>query len=244
MAIMGGRFWSDAYFRRPSCFIGQPDSNRSRDRVSLIFTAWHTTEIRCVSRSKNATAPTNVSEVFPLFVQTMPQLRIKHTDMWRYIPRHMTGDLTVPLGGDVMVECSSYETNLELEFFWKKEGGDWILPSSVLSLKKVTESDGGKYTCTARPHPRPMLKRESSISITVQPESAPWYKSTTIPMTSAAAAVVILVLLVSMSVFLCRRAKQANTRKGPIDDHSQKKPVYSTSVESLPYTCTDKQPLV
>lgn len=49
-------------------------------------------------------------------------------------------------------------------------------------------------------------------------EDAPWYQSTDgrlILMTSASVAA-LLVLLLSMTVFLCRRAKRARTIKGPM----------------------------
>lgn len=49
-------------------------------------------------------------------------------------------------------------------------------------------------------------------------EDAPWYESSNgrlMLMTSAAAAS-LLVFILSMSIFLCRRAKQAKTSKGPM----------------------------
>ncbi|XP_056157727.1 uncharacterized protein si:ch211-79k12.1 [Lampris incognitus] len=79
-----------------------------------------------------------------------------------------------------------------------------------------------------------------------QRKDAAWYESSNgrLMLMTSAAATALLVLILTMSVFMCRRGKQVKSGKGPIDDHSQKKPIYKASVESLPSTCGDKQPLV
>ncbi|XP_056879198.1 uncharacterized protein si:ch211-79k12.1 isoform X7 [Takifugu flavidus] len=75
---------------------------------------------------------------------------------------------------------------------------------------------------------------------------APWYHTSNgqVLLVTSVAAAFLLVFVVSVSVFLCSRAKGIKTAKGPIDDHSQKKPIYRTSAESLLSTTADKQPLV
>ena len=120
------------------------------------------------------------------------------------------------------------------------------MPSSTLTLRKVSAEDEGEYTCMAENRAVESLNKKRTVRITVLPEDASWYESSNgrlILMTSAAA-VALLVFVLSVSVFLCRRAKQTKTSKGPIDDHSQKKPIYKGSSESLPSACGDKQPLV
>ncbi|XP_034466049.1 uncharacterized protein si:ch211-79k12.1 [Hippoglossus hippoglossus] len=154
-------------------------------------------------------------------------------------------DLKVQLRDDVVLKCSASSSE-ELSYFWHKKGSDWILPSSTLTLKKVSAEDEGEYTCRAQNPAVESLSKKQSVRITVLPEDAPWYESSNgrlILMTSAAA-VALLVFILSVSVFLCRRAKHTKTIKGPIDDHSQKKPIYRGSSESLPSACGDKQPLV
>lgn len=52
----------------------------------------------------------------------------------------------------------------------------------------------------------------------VPAEDAPWYESSNgrLMLMTSAAAVSLVVFILSMSVFLCRRAKQTKTSKGPM----------------------------
>ncbi|KAJ0000005.1 hypothetical protein NQD34_011847 [Periophthalmus magnuspinnatus] len=61
---------------------------------------------------------------------------------------------------------------------------------------------------------------------------------------TAGASVACLAIILSMTAFFCFCGKKIKTSKGPIDDHSAKKPIYKSSVESVPSTCGDQQPLV
>ncbi|XP_053289062.1 uncharacterized protein si:ch211-79k12.1 [Pleuronectes platessa] len=198
---------------------------------------------RCVSEAENVTAPDNSSEPLAFKVHYMGDLSVTREGYTRYlgIPK----DLKVQPRDDVVLKCSASSSE-ELSYFWHKKGSDWILPSSTLTLRKVSAEDEGEYTCRAQNVAVESLSKKRSVRITVLPEDAPWYESSDgrlILMTSAAA-VALLVFVLSVSVFLCRRAKQTKTSKGPIDDHSQKKPIYRGSSESLPSACGDKQPLV
>lgn len=58
----------------------------------------------------------------------------------------------------------------------------------------------------------------SPVRLLCPAEDAPWYESTNMQITliTAAVALTLLVLMVFMTVFLCRRAKQAKTSKGPM----------------------------
>uniref|UniRef100_A0A3Q0SFK2 Si:ch211-79k12.1 n=1 Tax=Amphilophus citrinellus TaxID=61819 RepID=A0A3Q0SFK2_AMPCI len=154
-------------------------------------------------------------------------------------------ELKVRLGDDVLVKCSASSSE-EPNYYWYKEGSDWILPSSSLKLSKVNAMDEGQYTCSAEHPSVEFLSKKRTISITVLPEDAHWYETSDgrLMLMTSAAAVALIVFILSMIVFLCRRAKQTKTSKGPIDDRSQKKPIYRASVESLPSTSGDKQPLV
>lgn len=49
------------------------------------------------------------------------------------------------------------------------QGDDWILPSSKLTLKKVSAQDEGKYTCVAEHPSVESFSRRRTISITVLP---------------------------------------------------------------------------
>ncbi|XP_023256850.1 hemicentin-2-like [Seriola lalandi dorsalis] len=198
---------------------------------------------RCVSDAENVTAPDNSSLPLAFKVNYMGELLLSREGYTSYLG--VPQELKVQPGDDVVLKCSASSSE-EPSYFWHKEGSDWILPSSKLTLKKVSATDGGLYTCMAEHPSVESLSKKRTVSITVLPEDAPWYESSNgrlILMTSAAA-VALLVFILSVSVFLCRRAKQARTSKGPIDDRSQKKPIYKASSESLPSACGDKQPLV
>ncbi|XP_068616511.1 immunoglobulin superfamily DCC subclass member 4 [Brachionichthys hirsutus] len=198
---------------------------------------------RCVSDAPNATAPDFSSQEFIVKVHYMGQLIVTREGFTNYLG--LPQDLRVRSGDDVVLQCfvSSSE---DAVYYWNREGDDWILPDSKLALKKVVASESGLYTCRAEHPDIASLSKSRTVRITVLPADAPWYQSTDgslVLMTSAAAAVFLLVLIF-MSVALYLRAKRAKTSKGPIDDRSQKKPIYKTSVESLPPNCGDKQPLV
>uniref|UniRef100_A0A3Q3WAC5 Ig-like domain-containing protein n=1 Tax=Mola mola TaxID=94237 RepID=A0A3Q3WAC5_MOLML len=192
---------------------------------------------RCVSNAENVTEPERSSEVLAFKV---------HCECLGYLSYFgASQELVVRVGEDVVLKCSTSSSE-EPSYTWKKNGYDWILPSSVLTLKKVSTEDQGQYTCMAKHPSVESFSKSRSISITVLPENASWYKTSNgrlMLMTSVAAAT-LLVFILSVSVFLCRRARKTTTSKGPIDDRSQKKPIYKSSAESLPSTCGDKQPLV
>ncbi|KAM4579935.1 uncharacterized protein PAE49_005010 [Odontesthes bonariensis] len=198
---------------------------------------------RCVSDAENVTEPDNSSQplTFKVHYMGQPSLSMEGYSSYLEVPK----ELNVRLGDDVVVKCSASSSE-EPSYYWQKEGSDWLLPSSTLTLKKVSELEEGQYTCLVNHPSVESLNKKRTISITVLPEDAPWYVTTNgrLWLMTSAAGVALFVFILSASVFLCRRAKRIRTSKGPINDHSQKKPIYKTSVESLPSTCGDKQPLV
>lgn len=198
---------------------------------------------RCVSDSENVTEPNNSSEPLSFKVHYMGELSLSREGYTGYLG--VPHELKVRLGDDVVVKCSASSSE-EPNYYWYKEGSDWILPSSSLKLSKVNEMDEGQYTCSAEHPSVEFLSKKRTISITVLPEDARWYETSDgrLMLMTSAAAVALIVFILSMIAFLCRRAKQTKTSKGPIDDRSQKKPIYRASVESLPSTSGDKQPLV
>ncbi|XP_067093299.1 cell surface glycoprotein MUC18 [Osmerus mordax] len=236
----------EGYFYR-RCWQYDVDVSREDGRLLLYISqiySYSQGPYRCVA--ENATASDNSSEPLSITVNYMRDISVHRTGFTRYFSSSMQ-DLRVPLGDDVEVECTATASETP-DYYWQKEGEDWILPSSKLFLRKMRVEDGGAYTCVASHPTVPSLKKSRTISITVLPEDAPWYESTNgrLMLMTSAAGVAMLALILSMSVFLCRRTKQNTTRssKGPIDDHSQKKPIYKASSESLPSTSGDKQPLV
>ncbi|XP_008275628.1 peroxidasin [Stegastes partitus] len=242
------QIWRRAGWGRSWCFsAGHSDLNELIEGSPVLFIPhvgrYNEGPYRCVSDADNVTEPDNSSQPLTFKVHYMSEPALSRNGYTSYLS--VPQNLKVRLGDDVVVKCSASSSE-EPSFSWLKEGSDWILPSSTLTLKKVSASDEGQYTCMAEHPSVESLSKKRTISITVLPEDAPWYESSNgrlILMTSSAAATLVVFIL-SMTVFLCRRAKQAKTSKGPIDDRSQKKPIYKASVESLPSISGDKQPLV
>lgn len=199
---------------------------------------------RCVSDADNVTSPGNMSETLSFKVHYMGELSLSREGYTRYL--RVPEELRVRAGDDVVLKCSASSSE-EPSYYWQKEGDDWILPSSQLTLRKVNEMNEGQYTCMAQHPSMASLSKKRTISIAVLPKDAPWHETSNgrlVLMTSAAAAAALLVFILFVSILQRCRAKKIKTSKGPIDDRSQKKPIYKASVESLPSTSGDQQPLV
>ncbi|XP_026863118.2 uncharacterized protein si:ch211-79k12.1 [Electrophorus electricus] len=227
------------------CFFYGVEFTRENGRLLLKLPrvqTWMAGPFRCIS--DNATDPDNSSLPFTIPVHYMRELSVYRSGVGTLSRYYSLQDLRVSLGDNVELNCCTSASETP-EYFWAKEGEDWIVPSSTLRLEQVRDMNSGKYTCTAQHPTVRSLVKTHTISITVLPEDAAWYESTTarITLMTSAAGVALFVVILSITVFLCRRAKQ-RTSKGPIDDHSQKKPIYKNSVESLPSTTGDKDPLV
>ncbi|KAM8869357.1 cell surface glycoprotein MUC18 [Spinachia spinachia] len=232
--------------QRSWCFYTM-QVERTEDSLSLsVLRAGRSSEgpYRCVYDGHNATAADVASPLLEIYVHYMGELSLTRKGYSSYFGA--PAELKVRPGDDLVLSCSASSSE-EPTYLWNKEGDDWFLPSSTLTLEKITATDEGQYTCTAKHPSVESLSKKRSISITVLSKDARWYESSNgrlLLMTSTAAAS-LLVFVVSMSVLLWRRAQSAKTCKGPIDDRSQKKPMYRSSVESLPSsTCADHQPLV
>ncbi|XP_055067362.1 vascular endothelial growth factor receptor 3 [Misgurnus anguillicaudatus] len=234
----------DVYLYR-RCFLYDVSVKREEGKLFVQIPniqSWSDGPYRCVV--ENSSAPDNSSESFTIPVHYMREVAVHRTGLG-YLTRYYSAvqELKVRLGDDVELECSTSASE-KPDYFWTKEGEVWVMPVTKLKLEKVKREDGGRYTCTAQSPTVESLMKKRTISITVLPEDAAWYESTTGQVyLICAVGLVVLVIAISMITYLCRRAKQNNC-KGPIDDRSQKKPIYKSSVESLPSTSSDSQPLV
>uniref|UniRef100_A0A3P9MMB9 Si:ch211-79k12.1 n=1 Tax=Oryzias latipes TaxID=8090 RepID=A0A3P9MMB9_ORYLA len=241
--------WNQVWWRsvRSYCFYDRAvevEEDGEKAYLRLFYpTRFSGVPVRCVSDAGNATEPEYVSDSITFKVHYLrgPSLTMEGYSRYMEVPQ----DVKVRVGADVVVKCSASSSE-EPSYFWQKEGSDWVLPSPLLKVTKASALDEGKYTCLAKNPSVESLNVQRTISITVLPKDAPWYKTTngSLWLMTSCAALVLLACVLCVSVLLCRRAKKIKTSKGPIDDHSQKKPIYRTSVESIPSTCMDKQPLV
>ncbi|XP_072316046.1 uncharacterized protein [Eucyclogobius newberryi] len=89
---------------------------------------------------------------------------------------------------------------------------------------------------------------EQSRSRTTPGNQKPWTKfDDTLQMTIITAiCTAFFVVNLFLTVYYCFYVKKIKitTNKGPIDDHSAKKPIYKSCIEPVPITCDDKRPLV
>ncbi|XP_037310928.2 uncharacterized protein si:ch211-79k12.1 [Pungitius pungitius] len=231
---------------RPMCFY-DVWLERTADRLSLTvgYGGWpRDGTYRCAYDDQRANATDLASPPLEVKMHYMKELSLTGEGFSSYFG--VLTELKVRVGDDVVVHCAARASE-EPTYLWSKEGDDWILPSSTLTLRKITVTDGGQYTCMAKHPSVESLSKKSTISISVLSKDARWYESSNgrLVLMTSAAVLSLLVLVLSMSAFLCRRARLAKACKGPIDDRSQKKPIYKSSVESLASsTCADHQPLV
>lgn len=239
------RLETDQQFFYRRCFLYDVDVRREEGKLFVFIASmqsWSEGPYRCITED-NSTAK-NTSDPLTVPIHYMREVAVHRAGLG-YLTRYFNSvqDLRVRLGDDVELECSTSASE-EPEYFWAKEGEDWLLPSNKLKLDKVKDDDSGRYTCSAQSPTVRSLMKKRTISITVLKEDAAWYESTTGRIVlMVCPGFVLLAVAVAMTTYLCHRSKQRQS-KGPIDDRSQKKPIYRSSVESLPSTLSDKQPLV
>lgn len=237
--------WTGVRERFGWCGFSRMPIKRSENRITLTipYAAGHYEGFRCVIDGTNETSPEHASAPLNFTVHYLRGPQLFRNGYNRYFNFPQT--LSVRAGSDVVVTCSA-QSSEKPNIFWFKEGSDWILPFAELTLKKVSASDEGQYTCSAQHPTIPSLSKTQSFNISILPEQTPWFMTSDGEIILATAGFVTTCLLVILlSVFLYRRAKKMRTSKGPIDDRSQKKPIYKSSTESVPITCgDDKQPLV
>lgn len=233
------------------CFFSWMPVNRTENRLTLTVPAAFSSSrgFRCVVDGTNASVPERASETLNITVHYLsePHLsRPKHSYFW--FRSQFPEVLSVRTGVDVEVSCSVHSSETP-NVFWYKEGSDWILPLSLLTLEKVGAMDEGQYTCFAEHPTIPSLSKKRSFNLTVLKEEDSWFKAdyeNVLLVTILVPVATCLLVILAVSIFCFRRAQKIRTSKGPIDDHSQKKPIYKSSTESVPVTCggDDKQPLV
>ncbi|XP_037129280.1 leucine-rich repeats and immunoglobulin-like domains protein 2 [Syngnathus acus] len=196
---------------------------------------------RCVSDDHTLSAPNNVSKTLSLKIQYLAAIHLSRKGFSGFLG--LPQELRVREGDDVALECSA-SCSEEPSYYWYKEGGDWILPSAVMTLRSVSAEDSGMYTCTAE-HPTAPLNIMRNVTLVVLPEDASWFETQSgrvVLMTSFVAACIVVMLATALSVCLYCRKKRVQTKL--INDKCQSKPIYKDSTEALHYNYGDKQPLV
>ncbi|KAF5899964.1 vascular endothelial growth factor receptor 3-like, partial [Clarias magur] len=203
------------YYRR--CFWYDAEVTKEDGRLRLILArvqTWSAGTFRCMPN--NLTEVDNSSLPFKLTVHYIRDVTVNKPGA-TYLTRYLTpqDELRVKVGDDVELECSTTASETP-QYSWLKEGEDWVVPSSKLKLKQVREQDSGEYTCTAQHPSVSSLVKKRTISLTVLPEEAAWYETTSgrIYLFLSATVALLVVAILTTTVFLCRRSRQ-NKSKGP-----------------------------
>ncbi|XP_061676348.1 uncharacterized protein si:ch211-79k12.1 isoform X2 [Syngnathoides biaculeatus] len=195
---------------------------------------------RCVSDDPALSAPNNASKTLSFIVHYLGEVYLSREGLSNFLG--LPGELRVLEGDDVVLQCSSSSSE-EPNYCWYKEGDDWILPSSVMTLKKVSAMDSGVYTCTVE-HPTVLLEKMRNISLIVLPENTIWFDSYSGPIvltTSLMVAFGLVVFVAVLTTWTCHRNRSVNIK--PIDDRSQIQPIYKNSAQAPHSNGGDKQPL-
>nr|XP_057910090.1 uncharacterized protein si:ch211-79k12.1 isoform X2 [Doryrhamphus excisus] len=194
---------------------------------------------RCVSDDDTLTEPNNASQTLSFKVHYLRDVQLSRVGLASLLA--LPQQLKVRRGDDVMLNCYASSSE-EATYYWFRENDDWMLPSSLLRLKGVRATDAGVYMCVAM-LPTVPLRKWCNISIVVLPD-ARWYESNTgqvVLVSLLGVFIGLLVLIFAWRMCLKYHRKKAKTSKGPIDDHSQIKPIYKAKVECLPSNSEDER---
>ncbi|XP_028678459.1 LOW QUALITY PROTEIN: basal cell adhesion molecule [Erpetoichthys calabaricus] len=225
------------------CWYYDVNVTRADGRLQLnipSIQSWNSGSFRCVAN--NATNEESISEELNIPVHYLRDISIYRDSSFYSRYWDQLGVMNVTRGSDVEVECSASASETP-SYTWSKQGLEWVQLSNKLKLQKVQDDDAGLYTCTVQHPTVPSLSKNRSFQLYVVNEKKSWLgpdQMNLILMTAVPAGVLLLIILI-LAVYLSKR--KAPIVKGPIDDHSQKKPIYTGSQESLP-SAGDTQPLV
>ncbi|MBN3289745.1 DCC protein, partial [Polypterus senegalus] len=225
------------------CWYYDVNVTRADGRLQLnipSIQSWNSGSFRCVAN--NGTNEESISEDLNIPVHYLRDISIYRDNSFYSRYWDQLGVLNVTRGSDVEVECSASASETPT-YTWSKKGLEWVQLSNKLKLQKVQDGDAGLYTCTVQHPTVPSLSKTRSLQLYVVNEKKNWLgpdQMNLILMTAVPAGVLLLIILI-LAVYLSKR--KAPIVKGPIDDHSQKKPIYTGSQESLP-SAADTQPLV
>ncbi|XP_063168616.1 basal cell adhesion molecule-like [Candoia aspera] len=221
----------------------------SRDNGRLLLTisdlqSWHAGRYRCASM--NATDNTTSSNELDLNLEYLHNVFVSHSESWCGT---LWDSVTVLKGSDLQLRCSADASQPPI-YEWIREGDDWILPSSSLTLTKITQDQAGTYTCQVHHPTLPQLTKSTSIQVYVEDSkrssalgSVLSFHPTTLVLTVVLPAVLLLMTIL-MFAFLIPRRKAAAMKKMALEKSGQRTPIYKGSLDSVPSVVGDTQPLV
>ncbi|XP_074836895.1 basal cell adhesion molecule-like [Carettochelys insculpta] len=205
--------------------------------------SWHAGAYRCVAT--NSTANDSTSSEFILHMEYLHSIFLSQAHSWC----GTVGDSVAVLEGeDLELQCSA-DASQPPEYEWSRQGEDWVVVGSTLSLRQVRPEQAGTYECRAQLLHLPQLAQRRAVRLHVEGvQRSTWLEpelglSTPLLLLAVGLPALLLLLLVlGLGLFLLRRHNSAKTPAQ--EEPSQRTPIYKGSLESLPSVVGDKQPLV
>ncbi|CAM5176309.1 unnamed protein product [Eretmochelys imbricata] len=231
---------------RLRCWFFDVNVTRAHGRLLLAIEAlqsWHAGAYRCLAA--NATGNASASAEIRLRVEYLRSVYVTRAHAWC----GTVGDsLAVMEGEDLELQCSA-DASQPPVYEWSRQGDDWVVASSSLSLPQVSQEQAGTYVCRARHPSLPHLASSRAVRLDVQGAQSSYRLEPGLglstPMLLLAVglpALLLLLLVVGLGAFVLRHrdAPKVPAREEP----GQRTPIYKGSLESVPSAVGDQQPLV
>ncbi|XP_077192901.1 cell surface glycoprotein MUC18-like [Paroedura picta] len=207
--------------------------------------SWHAGPYRCAT--SNSTGNASVSEAQDLQVEYLRSVFLTRSNTWCGA---IGSTVTVVEGSDLELHCSA-DASKEPIYEWNREGDDWVVVSSSLTLPKVNREKAGTYTCRAQHPSLPQLTKSKSVQVFVEGSERSFtlesvlMQSSSVLALAVAVPAVLLLLVVLVFAILIRRHRAATKKKAVPEDSGQRTPIYKGSLESVPSIMVgDTHPLV
>ncbi|XP_067318564.1 advanced glycosylation end product-specific receptor-like [Anolis sagrei] len=148
-------------------------------------------------------------------------------------------------GQDLKLQCRA-EASQEPLYEWRREGQDWVVASSLLVIRRAGREHDGTYTCRARHPSLAQLQKSRSLRMVLSEGPRGWAAEHGLVLAVAVPTSLLLLLLAAFSLLIVTRHRAAAKAKSPREEEGlgQRSPIYKGSLESVPSTAGDTQPLV
>ncbi|TFJ96682.1 HLA class II histocompatibility antigen, DR alpha chain-like [Platysternon megacephalum] len=150
---------------RLRCWFFDVNVTRADGRLLLAIGAlqsWHTGHYRCVAA--NSTGNATASAELSLRVEYLRSVFVTRAHTWC----GTVGDAVAVLEGeDLELQCSA-DASQPPQYEWSRQGDDWVVASSALSLPQVSRDQAGTYVCRAQHPGLPPLARSRAVRVEVQ----------------------------------------------------------------------------
>ncbi|XP_038238823.1 sialic acid-binding Ig-like lectin 11 isoform X2 [Dermochelys coriacea] len=229
---------------RLRCWFFDVNVTRAGGRLLLAIKAlqsWHAGAYRCMAA--NTTGNTTASAEISLRVEYLRSVYVTRAHTWC----GTLGDsLAVMEGEDLELQCSA-DASQPPEYEWSRQGDDWVVASSSLSLPQVSREQAGTYMCLARHPGLPQLASSRAVRLDVQGAQSsyqlePGLSTPMLLLAVGLPALLLLLLVLGLGAFLLRHRNAAKIPAG--EEPGQRTPIYKGSLESVPSVVGDQQPLV